>query len=94
MSINMAIILLTDRAPNSLTEGLMHQGHQIFEALSISEVYALADQHPAATIIITADVHPERAKAIQQHYPTMHLKSNATVKDILWELKVQGETVQ
>ena len=90
----MAIILFTDHAPHSLTEGLMHQGLQVFEALSISEVYALADQHPAATIIITAGVHPERAKAIQQHYSTMHLKPNATVKDILWELKVQGETVQ
>jgi hypothetical protein len=57
-------------------------------------VYALADQHPSATIIITADVDPERAKAIQHHYPTMHLKPNATVQDIVWELNLKGATVQ
>jgi hypothetical protein len=36
--------------------------------LAISEVFNLADHHPLATIIITADVDPERAKAIQHHY--------------------------
>jgi hypothetical protein len=33
------------------------------------------------------------ATVIKQGYPTMHLKPNATVKDILWELKVKDETV-
>jgi hypothetical protein len=46
----------------------------------------LADQHPTATILITAGVDPERAKAIQQHYPTLYLKPNITVHDIVWEL--------
>jgi hypothetical protein len=53
-------------------------------------VYALADQHPAAQIIITTDIDPERAKAIQHHYPTMHLKPNATVQGILWELSYES----
>jgi hypothetical protein len=74
------VILFTPRAPNPLTEGLAHQGHTIYEAIAISEVYALADQHPQAQIIITADIDPERAKAIQHHYPTMHLKPAATLK--------------
>ena len=65
----MILILFTTRAPCSLTEQLSHQGHQVFEAIAISEVYALADQHPKATIIMTADIDPERAKAIQHHYP-------------------------
>jgi len=82
----MTLILFTTTAPNPLTDELSHQGHQVFEAVSISEVYALADQHPAATIIITADVHLERAKAIQHHYTTLHLRPNTTVQDILWEL--------
>jgi hypothetical protein len=60
----------------------------VFEAVAISEVYALADQHPNATIIITGDVHPERANAIQHHHMTLHLKPNATVKDVLWEISV------
>jgi hypothetical protein len=57
-------------------------------------VFALADQHPAATIIITADVHPERAKAIQHHYQTLHLQRNATVRGILWGLNLKGASVQ
>jgi hypothetical protein len=90
----MTLILFTNRAPDPLTEELMHHGHQVFEAMAVSEVYALADQHPAATIIITADVHPERAKAIQHHYPTLHLKANARVQDILWELSHEKPQIQ
>jgi hypothetical protein len=40
-----------------------------FEAIAISEVCALADQHPQAQIIMTADIDPERAKTIKHHYP-------------------------
>ena len=90
----MIVILFTTRAPNPLTEGLMHQGHTVYEAIAISEVYALADQNPRAQIIITADIDPERAKAIQHHYPTMYLKRNAGVHDIVWELTLKGVAVQ
>jgi hypothetical protein len=82
----MTLILFTTVAPHPLTEGLMHQGHTIHEAIAISDVYALADQYPTAQVIITADIDPERAKAIQHHYPTLHLKADATVRDIMWEL--------
>jgi len=55
-------------APDPLAAELSHQGHTLYAALAISEVYVLADQHPLATIIITAEIDPERAKAIQHHY--------------------------
>jgi hypothetical protein len=80
------LVLFTTRAPNTLTDELSHQGHQVHEALAISEVLALADQHPLATILIAAEVDSARAKMIQQHHPTLHLKPGATTKDILWEL--------
>jgi predicted nicotinamide N-methyase len=80
------LILFCTHAPHPLTTELSRQGHTVFEAIAISEVYALADQHPQAQIILTADIDPERAKAIQHHYPTMHLKADATVHDIVWEL--------
>jgi hypothetical protein len=80
------VILFTTRPPDTLSDELSHQGHTVYEALAVSDVYALADQHPQAQIIITADVDPERAKAIQHHYPTMHLKADATVREIVWEL--------
>jgi hypothetical protein len=90
----MALILFTGKAPNPLTDGLSQQGHTVYEAIAISEVYALADQHPLATIIMTADIDPERAKAIQHHYPTLYLKPAATVQDIVWELNLKSATVQ
>lgn len=91
----MTLILLTTIAPHALTHELSHQGHTVYEALAVSEVYALADQHPHATIIITTGVDPERAKAIQHHYPTLQLRPAATVRDILWEIaKLKGATVQ
>lgn len=82
----MTLILFTALAPDPLTDELSRQGHQVYEALAISEVYALADQYPTATIIITADVHLERAKAIKHHYMTLHLKFGATVAEVIWEL--------
>jgi hypothetical protein len=89
------VILFITRAPNPLTDELSQQGYTVYEALAVSDVYTLADQHPAATIIITADVHPERAKAIQHHYPTLHLQPNATVKDIVWEASnLKGAIIQ
>jgi hypothetical protein len=91
----MTLILFTTQAPDPLAAQLSNYGHQVFEALAISEVLALAETYArGAPIIIKADVTPENAAIIQQHYPTMHLKTNATVKDILWELKVKDETVQ
>ena len=82
----MTLILFTTTAPHPLADELAHQGIRVFEAVAISEVYALADQHLNATIIITADVDPERARAVQYHYTTLHLKPGATVQDIVWEV--------
>ncbi|HEY2235451.1 MAG TPA: hypothetical protein VGK01_18415 [Candidatus Angelobacter sp.] len=92
----MIVILFTTRAPDTLTDELSHQGYTVYEALAVSDVYALADQHPAATIIITADVDPERARAIQHHYPTLQLRPAATVREIVWELSqfTKDEAVQ
>jgi hypothetical protein len=36
-------------------EQLAQQGHSVYEAIAISEVYALADQHPQAQIIFDAN---------------------------------------
>jgi hypothetical protein len=85
------LILFTTTAPYPLTDELSRQGYQVREALAISEVFSLADEWQFATIIITAEIDPERAKVIQQHYPTLHLKAHATVRDVLWELSHRTE---
>lgn len=94
MSFVITIILVTDFAPHPLTTELSQQGHTVYEAIAISEVLALQEQYPTAQIILTADVDPERAKAIQHHYPTLHLKPDSTVKDILWELSHEKRQIQ
>ena len=92
----MTLILFTLTAPHPFAEELSRQGHRVFEAVAISEVYSLADQHLNSTIIITADVDPERARAVQHHYTTLHLKPEATVQDIMWELShgMKGTIIQ
>jgi hypothetical protein len=69
----MTVILFTTLAPHPLGEELSSQGHCVYEALAVSEVLSLAEQHPTASIIITTDVDQKRAAVIQQHYPTVRL---------------------
>jgi hypothetical protein len=63
--------------PHPFAEELAYQGHQVFEAVAISEVYALADQHLNATIIITADVDTERDQSgpVPLHDPASESES-------------------
>jgi hypothetical protein len=90
----MTLIMFTTSVPDPLAAELSRQGHHVLEAIAVSEVFALADEHPSATIIITCDINPERAN-VMQHYPTMHLKPGATVQDILWELNLgKGAIIQ
>ncbi len=51
----MTIILFTPTAPHPFAEQLAQQGHSVYEAIAISEVYALADQHPQAQVIFDAN---------------------------------------
>jgi len=51
----MIVILFTTHAPDTLLDGLVRQGHEVYEALAISEVMALAEQQPTASIIITPE---------------------------------------
>jgi hypothetical protein len=72
------LILFTTRAPNTLADELTKQGHEVYEAIAISEVLALAEQHPASQILITPEVDQNRASVIQQHYPTVRLHKEFT----------------
>ena len=47
---------------------------------------------PPATVVITPIYALTRR--IKQRYPTLHLKPGATVKDVLWELSLEGKKVQ
>jgi predicted nicotinamide N-methyase len=93
----MTLILFTLTAPHPFAEELSRQGYRVFEAVAISEVYALADQHMNASIIITADVDPERVRAVQHHYTTLHLKTEATImssKLSALKLKILSQSIE
>lgn len=89
----MTFIFLARKLPDPISDDLSRQGHSVYECLAISEVYALAEEHFDAQIVIAADMEERWAKEIQTHYPTLHLKPGATAKDVLWELNVQGGRV-
>jgi hypothetical protein len=86
----MSIVFFTRSLPNHISDELQGQGHTVFESLSISETLALAEQHPAAQIVINYDVQPASANVIQQHFPTLQLTAETTATDVLFELSHQN----
>lgn len=80
------IFFFTCSLPNALSDELSRQGHTVHECLAISEVLALAQEHTEAQIVIAADVVSEAAKVIRQHYPTLCLKPESRISDLIWEL--------
>ncbi|HEY1939960.1 MAG TPA: hypothetical protein VGJ33_18680 [Candidatus Angelobacter sp.] len=89
----MTIVFLAHKLPDPISDELARQGHSVYECLAISEVFALAEEHLDAQIIIAAEMEEKWARLIQQRYPTFHLKAGATAKDVLWELNVKSGRV-
>ena len=79
---SVTLILFTTQAPNPLAERLMALGRDVYEALAISEVMALAEQYPASQIVITSDVDQNRASIIQRRYPTIYLHRQFTAMNV------------
>ena len=78
----MTVILFTARAPDTLSDELTRQGHDVYGALVISKVLSLAELYPAASIIITPEVEQSRASVIQQHWPTVRLHKQFVSLDV------------
>jgi hypothetical protein len=89
----MTIIFLAYKLPDPISDELAGQGQSVYECLAISEVFALAEEHFDAQIVIAAGIEAKWATIIQQHYPALRLKPGATVKDVLWELHVRAARV-
>jgi hypothetical protein len=78
----MTVILFTTHAPSPLSDELARQGHEVFEALAISEVLSLAELHPDSKIVITPEIEQERASVIQQHWPTIRMHERFNAMDV------------
>lgn len=92
----MTIIYFTRYFPNALADELSRQGHTVHEVLAISEVLALAEQHPEAQIVIAPDVDDERARVVGLRYATIRLQTEVTAPEIIFELShfTKGTSLQ
>jgi hypothetical protein len=90
-----ALIYFTRELPG-LSEDLSENGFQVYEALAVSEVLYLSQQHPALVVVIDHTVEPEAANQIAARHITLRLKKKATVRDVVWELSelTRDATVQ
>ena len=79
---NAVVILFTAELPNPITDAFEAEGLEVYEALAISEVLSLAEQHPVSSIIITPDVDQARADVIAQRYPTVRLHEEFAVQEV------------
>ena len=80
-----ALIYFTRELPG-LSNDLELAGFQVYEALALSEVFYLVEQHPSAHIVLDHTVEDDAANEIAQHYSSLRLTRNTTAADVLWEL--------
>ena len=81
-----AIVLLNSISPSKLASELELFGHQVWEALAISEVLFLCEQHKVDAVVIAAEVEHGELIEKQLRGTVMRLKSNADAAYLDWEL--------
>jgi AmiR/NasT family two-component response regulator len=81
-----SIVLLNVISPSKLSGELELFGHQVWEALDVSEVLFLCEQHRVDAVIIAAEVEGGEIIEKQLRGTVMRLKSNADAAYVDWEL--------
>lgn len=81
-----SLVHLTTRVPSRLASDLEWAGYQVFEALEVAEVLHLCEHQHIDAVVIGADVRDEDLIELQTREMTIQLKSEATIKDLIWEL--------
>ena len=84
-SMSRTVVYFTRELPG-LSEDLSERGLEVYEALAISEVFYLCEQHPNSTVVIDSTVPDEAAAEVARQQITLRLKPEATVADVFWEL--------
>lgn len=81
-----SLVLLNTVSPSKLADDLIIAGHQVWEALSVSEVLYLCEQHKIDVTVITAEV--EQAELIEKQLRgiVMRLQRDADAAYVHWEL--------
>ena len=81
-----SLVLLNTISPSKLADDLILAGHQVWEALAISEVLYLCEQHMIDVVIITADVEHGEMIEKQLRGIVMRIQPNADAAAVHWEL--------
>jgi hypothetical protein len=81
-----SIVVLSIVSPSKLGAELELFGHHVWEALSLSEVLFLSEQHRVDAVIIAAEVEGGELIEKQLRGTVMRLKSNADAAYVDWEL--------
>jgi hypothetical protein len=81
-----SLVLLTNRAPSKMADELTLAGYHVFEALAVSEVLYLCEQHDIDAVVIAADVEDLQIVEAQMRRITIKLKPETTVRELIWEL--------
>jgi hypothetical protein len=81
-----SVVYLTNRAPAKLTDDLLLAGHRAWECLSVSEVLYICEQESIDAVVIAPDVEDPDLIGAQLRHITIHLKPEATAKELIWEL--------
>jgi hypothetical protein len=85
------VIYFSRILPGLLNE-LIKCNIQVYEALAISEVTYLIEQHLDATIVIDASVEESAAQELARRFPTLRLAPDATAANVIWELESNAPT--
>jgi hypothetical protein len=80
-----SLIYFTRELPG-ISEDLTERNIQVYEALALSEVFFLAEEHPGLIVVIDATIEEKAAHEVQTTLITLRLKPRATADDVIWEL--------
>ena len=81
-----SLVLLNTISPSKLADDLILAGHLVWEALALSEVLYLCEQHTIDVVIITADVEHGEMIEKQLRGIVMRLRPHADASSVHWEL--------
>lgn len=82
-----SLIYFTRELPG-ISEDLAERNIQLYEALALSEVFCLSEQHPDSIVVIDHSVDDAAAQEVASRLITLRLKPHATVADVFWELSL------
>lgn len=82
-----SLIYFTRELPG-ISEDLTERNIQVYEALAVSEVFYLSEQHPDSIVVIDDSVDDAAAQEVASRRMTLRLKPDAKATDVLWELSL------